>query len=457
MKRLLRTSLSTVILAIALLNQSFAQCSSGSTTTLSGGDLDVVFKGASTVDGQTTLTFRVVNTNKTGNFEYAAFELPKGAAAVSPREAVQLVPSQTVGTKIMYSVENPSKSPESTIKYSITSAHGTFKSQGYDEFQYVMSAYEFSQMESLTVTVKHAKITNPAKITFPLRNSSNAPLLACQPVNPSFTTTGIQGPIDPMAGTLVTYYIESPTALSYKWDIPTGWEYNGPKTGSSIIVKVGEGAGAVTVDMEQPNNAASLVRTLAVSPAPNPLPVELVNFAGIARTESVDLNWSTATEINNEKFEIERSVNGKDFVKIGTVKGAGNSNVLRQYRYIDSQPLSGISYYRLKQVDIDQAYEYSKVIAVKGVQSNSNLEADLFPNPVTEKHILVRLKNHGQNNTPVTFVITDLTGKTVMTKALNPSLQEERVELPIQALKQGMYMVSISSGDATSQQRIVIQ
>ncbi|AMM50041.1 hypothetical protein TH61_01000 [Rufibacter sp. DG15C] len=209
--------------------------------------------------------------------------------------------------------------------------------------------------------------------------------------------------------------------------------------------------------MEQPNNAASLVRTLAVSPAPNPLPVELVNFAGIARTESVDLNWSTATEINNEKFEIERSVNGKDFVKIGTVKGAGNSNVLRQYRYIDSQPLSGISYYRLKQVDIDQAYEYSKVIAVKGVQSNSNLEADLFPNPVTEKHILVRLKNHGQNNTPVTFVITDLTGKTVMTKALNPSLQEERVELPIQALKQGMYMVSISSGDATSQQRIVIQ
>ncbi|MBK7958341.1 MAG: hypothetical protein IPK03_09595 [Bacteroidetes bacterium] len=77
------------------------------------------------------------------------------------------------------------------------------------------------------------------------------------------------------------------------------------------------------------------------------------------------LNWITSSEKNNEKFDIERSANGIDYAKIGEVKGSGNSIIQRKYRFddlkLDDAP---IHYYRLKQVDFDGQFEYSKIIAI---------------------------------------------------------------------------------------------
>lgn len=93
------------------------------------------------------------------------------------------------------------------------------------------------------------------------------------------------------------------------------------------------------------------------------LPISLVSFTGKAANSEVTLQWSTATEVNNDYFTIERSENGNDFETIGYVKGSGNSNGLVEYRFEDFDPYSR-TYYRLRQTDYNGAFSVSPVILV---------------------------------------------------------------------------------------------
>ena len=101
------------------------------------------------------------------------------------------------------------------------------------------------------------------------------------------------------------------------------------------------------------------------------LDVKWLSFTGINNGNSNLLEWSTATEINNDHFDIERSSNGISFEKIGIVKGSGNSSTPLHYQAADNHPLGGNNYYRLRQIDIDGKYTYSVVIIVaNGVAKN---------------------------------------------------------------------------------------
>jgi hypothetical protein len=123
--------------------------------------------------------------------------------------------------------------------------------------------------------------------------------------------------------------------------------------------------------------------TLATNPCSNPLPVELIEFTAVpVNNEVVDVNWVTASEINNDYFVIERSKNGLNFVSVDSVKsyGDGNSEETQSYSYNDENPYSGVSYYRLRQVDFDKKYSYSniEIVNFEGLMAIS-----LFPNPST--------------------------------------------------------------------------
>lgn len=95
-----------------------------------------------------------------------------------------------------------------------------------------------------------------------------------------------------------------------------------------------------------------------------PLPIELLYFNAEVLNEHVLLSWATASEINNDFFTIERTADMQNISKIATISGAGNSNITCNYSYTDYNPLTGISYYRLKQTDYDGSYEYSEWEAV---------------------------------------------------------------------------------------------
>ncbi len=95
-----------------------------------------------------------------------------------------------------------------------------------------------------------------------------------------------------------------------------------------------------------------------------PLPVEFISFDGKQKDNGVQLNWKTASEINNDYFTIERSIDGITYEALENIAGVGNSNIVLSYDYFDAQPLNGINYYRIKQTDYNGAFDYTNVIAV---------------------------------------------------------------------------------------------
>ncbi|MGV3539219.1 MAG: T9SS type A sorting domain-containing protein [Rufibacter sp.] len=187
----------------------------------------------------------------------------------------------------------------------------------------------------------------------------------------------------------------------------------------------------------------------------NPLPVSLTRFEGVSRNGAVELIWTTATEINNDRFEIERSLNGTDFVKVGEVKGNGNTTVTIDYAFTDRQAPAGTSYYRLRQVDVDGSTEYSKVISVKhtaGAGSANAMRVSLYPNPVTNGNVNIRFAELPQGDVNVRLI--DMSGRVLHTKTLNGN---STLDISHLGLSQGIYMLSITSGGITDTQRLMIR
>jgi hypothetical protein len=107
------------------------------------------------------------------------------------------------------------------------------------------------------------------------------------------------------------------------------------------------------------------------------LPVKLLSFEGECAGGKVQLNWKTAMEIDNNFFVVERSTDTRTWTSIATLKGAKES---KTYSYTDGQPTTPVSYYRLKQVDLDETFSYSPVIHVVGCAGKTKA-VTLYPNP----------------------------------------------------------------------------
>lgn len=110
----------------------------------------------------------------------------------------------------------------------------------------------------------------------------------------------------------------------------------------------------------------------------NPLPVELLAFTGTSVMNGNQLDWTTATETNNDYFDLERSNDGIEFTKIATIDGNGNSSSIKEYKFLDANPFEGINYYRLKQTDYNGEYSYSNIISIQSTNSATVL---VYPNP----------------------------------------------------------------------------
>jgi Secretion system C-terminal sorting domain len=160
--------------------------------------------------------------------------------------------------------------------------------------------------------------------------------------------------------------------VSFSSDLDNGY-YNGILTGTpeEIRAAINDPANWVRDDNNQTWPSWSFT-----------LPIQLIDFSVEAKfVNTFLLTWQTALEINNSHFEIERSADGRTFSKIGEVKGAGNSQVLQPYRFTDENPVAGINYYRLKQVDFDGAFTYSPVRSIRFGKSN---DVVITPQPVSD-------------------------------------------------------------------------
>jgi len=140
----------------------------------------------------------------------------------------------------------------------------------------------------------------------------------------------------------------------------------------------------------------------------SPLPVEFLNLEIIPVDKTAEVRWSTASEKDNDFFTIERSLNGVDFEELGQMDGAGDSEAILHYSFIDERPLDGISFYRLKQTDFDGKFEYSWVVSLNYKSDFS--EPLFYPNPLTNSSKM-EIPTINTSTTEIQFF--DLTGKSV--------------------------------------------
>ncbi|MCB2377376.1 T9SS type A sorting domain-containing protein [Hymenobacter sp. BT635] len=177
----------------------------------------------------------------------------------------------------------------------------------------------------------------------------------------------------------------------------------------------------------------------------NPLPVELVSFSAKLRDNTVVLNWATASETNNRGFEVERSSDAKTFKSILFKEGAGSATTRTNYEAVDSKPLAGVSYYRLKQIDTDGTVSYSKAVVVKAAMT----DVTVYPNP-TQGADIVNVALPAGSTEGILVRITDLTGREVLETRLG-----SQGELNTQNLKAGTYIVIIGEGAAKVSRKLV--
>ncbi len=187
--------------------------------------------------------------------------------------------------------------------------------------------------------------------------------------------------------------------------------------------------------------------TTSVGPS---LPLTLLDFNSKFENNKVKLTWKTVNELNNDRFEIERSSDGTNYRKIGAISGKGNSAIIQNYVYNDDQPLNGKTFYRLKQVDVDGRHEYSKISIV--IVDNP-LPFVVYPNPVSGKaDINIYFPQPGTR--PIKISVYDMWGRQLFESIKKNTLHHYRISPD---LSTGVYFLQISGDMINATEKIIIE
>ncbi len=192
--------------------------------------------------------------------------------------------------------------------------------------------------------------------------------------------------------------------------------------------------------------------TLSSNSEENPLPVNLLHFQATVETESkVLLEWATTSENNSDYFSIEASTDAVNYHEVSRVSAAGNSNVLLEYRAFDNAPASDISYYRLKQVDLDGKFTYSN-IEVANIPTLWRNEMIISPNPVI--HFMdVRIDPDRFSLPEIELV--DIQGRTILSRSAYLVDPSNPLRLDLNTVPAGLYFLKISENGFVATKRVI--
>lgn len=173
------------------------------------------------------------------------------------------------------------------------------------------------------------------------------------------------------------------------------------------------------------------------------LPLELTDFRGEKVKDQNLLHWATAREYNTSHFEIERSNDAMDFIKIGELKSGNNSLENQIYQYWDDEPQNGINYYRLKQVDLDGTFTYTKTIAIdnQGIITNFELQK-IYPNPAQNS---INFVFAVPSSDLIQLEIFDSNGKSVSKKIESYQKGIQNFNQNLSSFAKGIYILRISN------------
>ncbi|WP_428657221.1 T9SS type A sorting domain-containing protein [Runella sp.] len=226
--------------------------------------------------------------------------------------------------------------------------------------------------------------------------------------------------------------------------VAVGNQDNGRFNCSAGVVSGNMSSIGVSINTSSNWTTSASVLTPAVSTCSytsSTLPVHLISFKSETQATTIELTWQTSEEINNSHFEIEKSSNAQTFEVIGRVIGKGTGNVKQVYSYTDIFPTSGLNYYRLKQVDFDGKFEYSRIVSAK---FNGEGIFKAYPNPVISTLTIELPVDHE----PESACLLDLTGHKIK--------EFSSKNLKLDDIENGVYMLQVKTKKgATFQQRIL--
>ena len=224
----------------------------------------------------------------------------------------------------------------------------------------------------------------------------------------------------------------------------------------SGIAPGSDGAHAGTTSNPQVNRSGLTTVNLSnsfywgsINSTATPLPVSLISFNGQQIMKQINLNWSTASELNFDYFDVERSSNAKLFTSIGKITGHGTSNVRNDYSLTDEKPIIGKNYYRLKSVDFDGYTEYFDVVSVDFTAGKLFF---ISPNPSDGASLGFTLNFVPDGNASI-IVYDNLSN---IVGLFTPSGHSQNITFP-NPLKSGLYYAKIIAGDFVKVERFVVR
>ena len=179
------------------------------------------------------------------------------------------------------------------------------------------------------------------------------------------------------------------------------------------------------------------------------LPVTLTSFASTAGDNSIELTWSTASELNFHYFDLQRSADGLTFESIAHIDGHGTTTQAHTYTYTDAFPLAGRNYYRLVSVDFDNATEAFKIIIQ---EYSAAKEVTLYPNPTNGSNFTISLNFDDTTSSVIT--IFNNVGDVMATYAVTNYTMELNFSKPLVA---GTYVARYTSADLVKNIRFIVQ
>lgn len=183
-----------------------------------------------------------------------------------------------------------------------------------------------------------------------------------------------------------------------------------------------------------------------------PLPLELLSFSGLANQKEVNLFWTTMNESGTANFDIERSDNAFHFDKIGSIPAKVQNANTNSYTFTDGDAQPGMNYYRLKMIDLDGSFTYSKQISI--VLKREVAAISLFPNPASTE---LTLQFESATKEELSVMIYNAMGQTLLHQDFLPEAGFNQIKLDVSSLSQGLYFMEIRQGEMAEKVKFAVE
>ena len=255
--------------------------------------------------------------------------------------------------------------------------------------------------------------------------------------------------------TVGTYAAPNP-ALNFTAEVAASWRVvNGPGMSQRLRPDDGSlyanGAGNNSTMTGQVTFNLTVGGPLVCDYIGSVLPISLTKFTATSLEKKVLLEWETELEINNEYMAVERSVDGRNYIEIGKVEGAGNSTFLNKYTLEDVSPENGVNYYRLRQVDFDGSAYYSEIVQATVRPEEESGALNVYPTLLKSGDMLT-IDMPDLSEGDIKIEIFNMNGQFVRQIQ---SLGAEELTISLDDIEEGSYLIKIENSGSNQTGRFI--